>query len=136
MEESSAIRDALLLFYDRRSAGDADAFDRVVSPAFTVHIGTAPGEWLEDVERLRRGFSGFPLTLVPGPNPRGWAEGTIGWAADEPTIAFDQVTIVTRLLAVLRLEDGEWRLVAAHFSAGVPDDEVTALQKRWLATGG
>jgi hypothetical protein len=135
VEESAAVRDALLRFYDRRSAGDASAFDRVISRDYTVHIGTAPGEWLEDVDRLRRGFSGFPLTLEPGPAPRAWAEGTVGWAADEPTMSFDAVRIVTRLLAVFREEDGEWRLVAAHFSVAVPDDEVNQLQRRWLAPG-
>ena len=103
----------------------------MVSSGHTVHIGTAPGEWLQDVDRLRRGFSGFPITLTPGPKPQAWAEGTIGWAADEPTMTFDDVRIATRLLAVFRLEDHEWRLIAAHFSAGVPDDEVTELQRRW-----
>jgi hypothetical protein len=134
MEDSTAVRDALLAFYDRRSATDASAFDRLVSSsAYTVHIGTAPGEWLEDVDRLRRGFSGFPLTLEPGAQPRAWSEGSIGWAADEPTMSFGDVRIRTRLLAVFRQEEGDWRMVAAHFSVGVPDDEVTELQKRWLA---
>jgi len=133
MQESEAIHEALLTFYDRRSAGDAAAFDRVISRDYTIHIGTAPGEWLDDVDRLRRGFSGFPLTLAPGPRPKAWSEGSIGWAVDEPTMSFDAVRIVTRLLAVFREEDGDWRLVAVHFSVGVPDDEVTELQGRWLA---
>jgi hypothetical protein len=123
-----------MTFYERRSAGDAAAFDHVVSRDVTVHIGTAPGEWLEDIDRLRRGFSGYPTSLEAGPNPQAWAEGTIGWAADEPTLRFDDVVIKSRLLAVFRHEDGEWRVVAAHFSAGVPDDEVTTLQQRWLST--
>ena len=131
MEEAPAVRDALLEFYDRRSAGDAAAFDRVISEAYTVHIGTGPGEWLQDIDRLRRGFSGAPITLTPGPRPQAWAEGSIGWAADEPIMEFEDVRIATRLLAVFRREDDDWRL--AHFSAGVPDDEVTELQRRWLA---
>lgn len=134
MEESPAIREALLTFYDRRSSGDAAAFDHVISRENKLHIGTGPGEWLEDVDRLRHGFSGFPLTLQPGPRPQAWAEGSMGFAADEPIMTFGDVRIVTRLLAVFRLEDGEWRMVAAHFSAGVPDQEVTELQTRWLAT--
>ena len=133
MEESSEVRDALLVFYARRSAGDAAAFDQVISADYTIHIGTAPGEWLQDIDRLRRGFSGFPLRLTAGARPQAWAEGTIGWAADEPIMEFDQVRIVTRLLAVFRRESGAWRLVAAHFSAGVPDEEVTSLQRRWLS---
>jgi len=134
VDESPAVRDALLTFYDRRSAGDGTAFDRVISTQIKVHIGTAPSEWLEDRERLRRGFVGFPIILEPGPNPRGWAEGSMGWAADEPKMTFGETRIRTRLLAVFRQEDGDWRIVAMHFSAGVPDDEVTDLQRRWLAT--
>jgi len=134
VDESLAIKQALLTFYDRRSAGDAAAFDHLISRENKLHIGTGPGEWLEGVERLRRGFSGFPLTLQAGPRPQAWAEGTMGFAADEPIMTFGDVRIATRLLAVFRLEDGEWRMIAAHFSAGVPDEEVTELQKRWLAT--
>jgi hypothetical protein len=133
MEPAPDIVKALLFFYDRRSAGDADAFDRVISRENRLHIGTGPGEWLEDVDRLRRGFSGFPLTLEAGTHPQAWAEGTMGWAADEPIMTFGEVRIETRLLAVFRSEDGAWKMVAAHFSAGVPDDEVTDLQRRWAS---
>jgi SnoaL-like domain len=134
MEDSPAIRDTLLEFYERRSAGDPDAFDRLMSRETKLHIGTGPGEWLEDVDRLRRGFSGFPLTLEPGPRPKAWSEGSMGWAADEPMMSFGDVRIVTRLTAVFRQEEGAWKMVGAHFSVGVPDEEVTELQKRWLAT--
>jgi hypothetical protein len=48
MDESAAVRQALLTFYERRSAGDVSAFYRVVSSQFTIDIGTAPGEWLEN----------------------------------------------------------------------------------------
>ena len=37
----------------------------------------------------------------------------------------------TRLTAVLRREDGAWKLVHMHVSVGVPDDEVVELQNRW-----
>jgi hypothetical protein len=133
MEASPEIRDALLTFYDRRSSGDPDDFNRVISSENKVHIGTGPGEWLEDLDRLRRGWSGFPLTLQPCPAPQAWAEGNMGWAADEPIMTFGDVRIATRLLAVFRREEGDWRIVAAHFSVGVPDEEVTELQRRWLS---
>jgi ketosteroid isomerase-like protein len=36
-----------------------------------------------------------------------------------------------RVTAVVRQEDGAWRIVHAHFSVGVPDEEVVELQARW-----
>lgn len=36
-----------------------------------------------------------------------------------------------RVTAVFRNEDDRWRLVHAHFSVAVPDDEVVELQQRW-----
>jgi ketosteroid isomerase-like protein len=39
--------------------------------------------------------------------------------------------VATRITAVLVKEGGAWRLVHAHFSVGVPDEEVADLQERW-----
>ncbi|MDQ4059074.1 MAG: nuclear transport factor 2 family protein, partial [Actinomycetota bacterium] len=36
-----------------------------------------------------------------------------------------------RVTAVARREGEVWRLVHAHFSVGVPDEEVVELQKKW-----
>jgi hypothetical protein len=58
----------------------------------------------------------------------------MGWVVDDPTFIFpDGSAIQTRLTAVMRQEDGRWKLVHAHFSVGVPDEEVIELQKRWSA---
>ena len=47
MQQSAAVREAMLRFYDRLSASDVGSFDQLVSrdPA-TLVIGTAPGEWV------------------------------------------------------------------------------------------
>ena len=44
--------------------------------------------------------------------------------------------MTTRLTAVLPNEDGRWKIVHAHFSIGVPDEEVVELQQRWVASAG
>jgi hypothetical protein len=55
----------------------------------------------------------------------------MGWLADQPTFVLpDGSSFETRLTAVVRKEDGQWKLVHAHFSVGVPDEEVMELQKR------
>jgi ketosteroid isomerase-like protein len=56
----------------------------------------------------------------------------MGWAVDDPTfISPDGSAFQGRLTFVMRQEDRRWKLVHAHFSVGVPDDEVVELQRRW-----
>lgn len=132
MQESTAVKEAMLVFYDRLSANDVGMFDSIISssPATTV-VGTAPGEVVSDREQLKFGFETEGVTLKPN-NPRGYEEGTMGWFLDEPMFGFpDGSSMKTRLTTVMILEDGKWKLVHGHFSVGVPDEEVVDLQKKW-----
>jgi hypothetical protein len=135
VEISNDVRDAMLRFMDRLSAGDVASFDSIVSadPA-TLVIGTAPGEWVTERDRLRFGFEAEGVGMAPGPNPTGYANGDSGFYVDEPTMSLpDGSQIRTRLTSVLQREDGAWKLVHMHVSVGVPDEEVVELQRRWLA---
>lgn len=136
MEESRAVRDAVLDFYRGITEKAVERFDDIVSaePA-TLVIGTAPGEWVTERPRLRFGFEAEGLTLEPGPHPRGYREGSMGWFVDEPRYGFPGGGgMRTRLSAIVREEDGHWKIVHMHFSVGVPDDEVQDLQARWGVT--
>jgi hypothetical protein len=100
----------------------------------TLVIGTSPGEWVTERERLRFGFEAEGLEIAPGPAPAGFENGPVGWFVDEPTYTFpggDQMR--TRLTSVLQWDDEAWRIVHMHVSVGVPDDEVVELQARWLS---
>jgi len=133
MEESTAVREAVLDFYRGVSAQAVERFDNIVSaePA-TLVIGTAPGEWVTERPRLRFGFETESLTLEPGPTPTGYREGTMGWFVDEPWFGFPGGGgMRTRVTAVAREEAGRWKIVHMHFSVGVPDEEVQELQARW-----
>lgn len=133
MRESVSVRDAMLRFYDRLSASDVASFEQVVelAPASLV-IGTAPGEWVTEAERIGFGFETEGLRIEPGPSPAGYEDGTLGWVVDEPTSFFpDGTGMKTRLTGVLHQTDGQWRLVHMHVSVGVPDDEVVGLQRKW-----
>jgi hypothetical protein len=131
MDESGDVRDAYVAFCDRLSASDVDSFDDLVSREAALIIGTAPGEMIEDRDRMRFGFEAEGVSLTPR-NPTGYAEASMGWAVDEPEFRFpDGSAIRARVTAVWRSEDGRWKLVHAHFSVGVPDEEVVDLQRRW-----
>lgn len=133
MHGSPEVHDAMLEFYARLSGKDAASFDRLVSTdASTLVIGTAPGEWVTERDRLRFGFEVEGLTIQAGPSPAGFAQGEVGWFVDEPSYTFpDGSSMYTRLTAVLQREEGDWRIVHMHVSVGVPDEEVVALQHRW-----
>jgi hypothetical protein len=119
------------------SRGDVASFDDVVSsdPA-TLVIGTGPGEWVRERDRLRFGFEAEGARIDPG-SVVAYEEGTLAWAVDEPTMYFPgDVVVKVRLTAVFHDEGGVWKLVHMHTSAGVPDEEVTELQRRWLQKSG
>jgi ketosteroid isomerase-like protein len=134
MQESADVRDTWLRFADRLTAGDMAAFDEIVSPDVKLIIGTAPGEWVEDRERMKFGFQTEGLGLKPD-DARGYAEGSLGWVVDRPTFRFpDGSEMQTRVTAVMRQEDGAWKIVHTHFSVGVPDEEVVELQQHWSSS--
>ncbi|MDQ3978139.1 MAG: nuclear transport factor 2 family protein [Actinomycetota bacterium] len=137
MQRSDAVRDAMVYFYDRLSASDVARFDELVAPDAALIIGTAPGEWVTERDRMRFGFEAEGLRLVTGGAAIAYEEGSMGWVADEPTFYFpDGSAMRTRLTAVLRQEGGTWALVHMHVSVGVPDEEVLELQRRWGTAGG
>jgi ketosteroid isomerase-like protein len=137
MQRSDAVRDAMVYFYDRLSASDVARFDELVAPDAALIIGTAPGEWVTERDRMRFGFEAEGLRLVTGGAAIAYEEGSMGWVADEPTFYFpDGSAMRTRLTAVLRQEGGRWALVHMHVSVGVPDEEVLELQRRWGTAGG
>jgi hypothetical protein len=131
VQQSADVREAMLRFCDRLSASDVGSFDELVSREAALIIGTAPGEWIEDRDRMKFGFEAEGVRLEPD-DPRGYEEGPMGWVVDDPTFVFpDGSSFRTRLTAVMRREDGRWKIVHAHFSIGVPDEEVVELQRSW-----
>jgi hypothetical protein len=131
MEESRAPAETWSRFCDGVSNGRVDQFDDIVSQEAKIVIGTAPGEMVTDREAMRFGFEAEGVTLESR-SPRGYVEGSLGWVVDEPRFGLpDRSSFACRVTAIVRKEGETWRLVHAHFSVGVPDEEVVELQKRW-----
>jgi ketosteroid isomerase-like protein len=64
------------------------------------------------------------LGVEGGPGPRGYAEGNVGFAVDQPRFVLpDGRFVATRLTAVLCQEGERWKIVHLHFSVGVPDED-------------
>jgi hypothetical protein len=132
MARSTEIRDTVLEMYRRMLAGEAEAANDLISrdPAL-IFIGSA-GEWIDDQATLRSGTQVPNEGLEAGPNPIGYANGDVGWFADQPTWLFaDGTRAEMRLTAVLQREVAGWRIVNVHMSVAVPDDQCVMLQRRW-----
>jgi hypothetical protein len=132
MAPSAEIRDTMLEFYRRMLAGEAEGANDLISrdPAM-IFIGSA-GEWVDDQATLRGGTQVETEGLEAGPNPVGYASGDVGWFADQPAWIFaDGSRADMRMSAVLQREPEGWRIVHAHLSVAVPDNECVMLQRRW-----
>jgi SnoaL-like domain len=132
MAPSGEIRDTVLEFCRHMLAGEADEANDLISrdPAL-IFIGSA-GEWVDDQAVLRAGKLDPGEGLQPGPNPSAYANGDVGWYVDRPTWIFgDGTTADMRMSAVLQREPEGWRIVHAHLSVAVPDDQCVMLQRRW-----
>lgn len=132
MSLSTEVRDTVLQMYRHMLAGEGDEANELISrdPAL-IFIGSA-GEWIDDQATLRSGSQVPGEGLEPGPNPIGYANGGVGWFADQPTWLFaDGTRAEMRLTAVLQHEPAGWRIVNVHMSVAVPDDQCVVLQRRW-----
>jgi hypothetical protein len=129
MESSDAVVEGLTSFYDAFCSHDPDRFASALStgPGVSV-LGSAPGEGHDNRDDWIASYAGgiveAGLQLEGGPSPQGWADGTAGFARDEPRFVLpDGSFLPTRLTGVLRREDDAWKIVHLHFSVGVPDEE-------------
>lgn len=140
LQQSMAVSDALLRFYEAFSGPETEVFAEAISRVDEgiLVIGTDPGDWVAGreqwlaVREAMRGTMWEGVKLLPGPEPRGYEQGALGWVNDRPRIVMqDGTTIPARLTGVVRQEEREWRFVHVHLSVAVPDEEVVELQARW-----
>jgi ketosteroid isomerase-like protein len=135
MQESSEVRDVVLRFYERMSAGDIDGTSATIDDdpeAFVVgtqRIGSGREAWMDSVRDNVEAGVVFEAGAI-----RAWAEGDFGWAIDEPTIVLPEGTgLPTRMTAVLRRagDGGGFRLLHQHYSVAVPDELAVEQANTW-----
>jgi hypothetical protein len=132
MTPSKEILETMLELYRHMLAGESDAANALIStdPA-TLLIGSA-GEWVDDQSVMRGTYQVDTEGLIAGDHPVAYANGDVGWFADQPSWRFaDGSEAQMRMSAVLQREADGWRMVHSHLSVGVPDNECVMLQRRW-----
>jgi SnoaL-like protein len=92
-------------------------------------IGSDPAEWWDRPDDLRRAvetqseeLQGLTVTVS---HSEGWVEGGIGWAAARADVALAEgQSVGLRITATLARRNGGWKIVQAHISVGVANEEV------------
>jgi len=131
MNPSKEIADVMKNFYDRWSAGDSSFIDDLLtSQNDIVVVGTDPDEWWQQGrDTVRKIWSTQfkemgRVTIKPG-RLSAYADGDAGWAVDDPALRMPDGTQASlRFTCVFARESGDWRLVHAHASVGVPNEDV------------
>ncbi len=130
MQPAPELIDLLHRYYAASGRGDADFLAQYVSRApEAVVIGTDPGEWWTGGDAIIATWGGAWRSrgglVVRDSAPVAYRNGVVGWALDRAIfVAPNGATAPFRLTAVFEDSGEGWRMVHAHFSLGVPDDEV------------
>ena len=130
MGESAEIRSVAMHYFDAICRGDTSYLEQFVSREDgTLLIGTDPNEWWAGHERIvsvwRAQFEAVGGSLpIRATNLQAYCDGNIGWFAAQPVATLPGGTLAPfRITAVVRKEDGDWKLVSSHSSFGVPNEE-------------
>jgi ketosteroid isomerase-like protein len=139
MPASDGVKQAMVGFYERFSAGDVAAFaEQITNQEDALVIGTDWSQWGEGretwVSAYEMQMQQMPgLQLQAGNKLRGYEDGSVGWAADEASVVLPDGSLVpVRVTAVFRREGGGWKIVSAHLSLGVPDAKLEELLPQLL----
>ncbi|MDQ3930109.1 MAG: nuclear transport factor 2 family protein [Chloroflexota bacterium] len=130
MEESAEVREIAMHYFDAMCRGDTPYLEQFVSrDDSTLLIGTDPNEWWTGYDRimgiwkaqLEAMGGSFPITAS---NLQAYRDGNVGWFAAQPVLRLpDGTDLPFRMTAVVRQEDGDWKIVSSHASFGVPNEE-------------
>ena len=132
MEQSDELRDLMLRFYEAVNAGDLSFVERCVSrQEGAVFVGTDPNEWWEGYEpfveamRVQEEAIGDNGPQIVPDRIQAYREGNVGWVIDYDSFQLPDGTDVRfRNTTLFLQEDGEWKLVHAHASIGVRNEEM------------
>ena len=130
MQRSAELQDRVLDGFEAFSSRDTSVVDRDTSRHEGVRlIGTDPDEWFEGeqvAEVLKQEMRDTTdIVEISTKDLDAFVEGTVGWVSGRVIWTLEDGTeIPTRWTAVFHQEDGEWKMVQAHTSVGVPNEEL------------
>lgn len=125
MQRSSQIEARLKAAEEAHESGDRGALASVFSDEpESLSIGTDPDEWWRGHDEIAKAVQADPgggrLEDVEA-----YEEGSVGWVVARGSFVEGEVRLPFRTTAVLHREGGDWKIVQAHTSIGVPNDQIT-----------
>jgi hypothetical protein len=132
MKASVELKNLYLRLLEAYNTGDESFMaDHTARQEGMLIIGTDPDEWWDTpevfLEALRedlKQFRDIGVRVEPG-NPQAFEEGTIGWLADRPVFYLPDGTVLeSRVTAVLRYQEDQWKFVQQHFSYAVLNEDL------------
>lgn len=131
MKHSYDLADLMLQLYKAISRGDFFFIDELISQnPGTLWIGSDPEEWWDDRNRLMRAWQnqveelGGPMN-IRSEGLHAYENGDIGWVADQAVAQLQDGTEISfRFTAVFEREDERWKIVQAHNSVGIPNEDL------------
>jgi hypothetical protein len=134
VKRSSELRNLCVALSEAHSLADATFIERHVSTREGVlSIGSDPEEWIEGggvLEAFKQALQDDDIRSSPSEDDfvrelDAFVEGTVGGASSRFSwTPKDGSEVPMRWSAVFNLEDGEWKLVQAHASVGVPNEQI------------
>jgi hypothetical protein len=128
MENSAELKTKTLDLYGLMSQGKIDSILSCFSKQDgLLSIGTDSKEWWHGHKTLRKilkaQFGEMGQIKFSNCEPEAYSEGTVGWAADRPTMNVADDTIVSmRISLVFHQEDSDWKVVQMHWSIGIDNE--------------
>jgi hypothetical protein len=120
MDRSTAVESFIEEMYASMRDGDGKGCADMLDDEVTIFIGTDGDEWWDTPAASKAAFQeqlestgGFDISAG---GPVGYADGDIGWGADQPTMRIGDQSVPMRMTAVMRRVDGNWRIVQGHLS--------------------
>lgn len=133
MTPNTEIRDLARRTYEVLSGGEGDPDDLFADGDGVVAVGSDPDEWWQGHDRIvaaiRSQGEALRGTRVEGSDPVAYAQGDVGWVADQPTLILpDGTRVAFRVTATAVRVDGAWRFVQWHGSVGVANEETVGAE--------
>ena len=129
MKQSAELREFTLRMYQAMETADMNFIRAHTSQEEGVlSIGTDPSEWWDSYKVITEVYEvqlgEMEGVSIEGANPQAFTEGNVGWVADQVKFKLpDGNTISLRMTSVFHKEANEWKIVQAHSSFGVPNEQ-------------
>ena len=130
MQKSKELADIIAGWFKAAARGDASYADKHLSKRSTMLlVGTDPKEWIRGKAAAQflmdeAKASGGKVKVSVG-NVEAYKEGTVGWGIANPTIILPNgKKFQPRWSAVFHKENGRWKIIQIHASAGVPNEQI------------